>query len=447
MAHLVPKKQGKNTYFAIQESYRGADGTNHTRHLRYLGKADDLGNIRTSDISDMRAWGGVRAALSLAEVLNIGKIADDAIPKGGGIRPGDLLTILVLNRLLAPCSKLRLEQWYSSTALEEMLKVDGKKLSAQNLCAFLDYLTDEKVAEMEAAWAYLLEEKFQISMESIIFDITSTYTYGSIEGLSAHGHSRDHRPDLEQVNIGLAVTRPHFFPIMHRVFPGNMYDVTTLPSTAAALRARRPEGMTLVFDRGFLSEKNIALLDEIGFDFICGAEWTTEIECVALQAKGGLSVEGGLRPLRTRGKDDELSIWSGIREVYGRPRRVVVLHSSAMEGTDREGRERRLKEAEECLRALQASCQARCKAHDTLVVAIHKILDGVQHYFSINIEDVGAFTDISITPKASAEIDGRRLRWQNERLPAFIESLQKQDLSNQELRVRIRDELGDLRKH
>jgi len=81
------------------------------------------------------------------------------------------------------------------------------------------------------------------------------------------------------------------------------------------------------------------------------------------------------------------------------------------------------------------------------VVAIHKVLEGLRRYFSIDILDSGVCHAICITPKASADVDGRRLRWQNERLPAFIESRQELDLSNQELRARIRDELGELRHH
>ena len=444
MPHIVPKKQGKNTYYALQESYRGADGKVHTRHLRYLGKAGDLGNMNVTQVRDLHTWGGVRAALSLAEVLNIGKVADATLPKGGGPGAGDLLTILAINRLLEPCSKSGIEAWYSSTALEEMIGLAASKLSAQNLCAFLDYLTDDRVQRMEEAWASLLEKKFGMDMDSIIFDITSVYTYGSIEGLSAHGHSRDHRPDLEQVNIGLAVTWPHYIPTMHRVFEGDVPDVVTLPSTATALRSRSDRRITLVYDRGFLSAENIRMLDGLKeFDFICGAKWTNETTAIVDE----VTASSLLKPLRKRAKDDLLTSCELVRPVYGRQRKVFIYHSTAKTVSDKAIRERRVRAAEEELERLRSSVEVRCKDHDMLVVALHKATEGVKSFFDVDIEDHEPLNDVTIVKKPGLDVDLRKLRWVEERLPAFIQSLQGRELKNRELRKLINDELGDLRKY
>ena len=444
MVYISESTKNGKTYYSLHESYRDENGKVKTRHVKYLGPAKNLVGKSSGELVDSRTYGDVRAALDIVDGLDLRKIVSSIVPKGGGVDAGRLFAILAINRLLQPCSKLAMEEWYRHTSLPEMLEVPAEKLSAQNLCTFLDYLTDERIQRIEDALVDKVLEKHQLKTDSIIFDITSTYTYSSIEGLSAHGHSRDHRPDLEQVNIGLAVTNPHFIPVMHRVFPGNVPDIVTLPSTANALRSRTQGRLTLIYDRGFLSEDNVRVLDALPqVDFICGAKWTNDITDIVDEVVASKM----LAPLKQRGKDDQLDSCALVRRVYGRERKILVYNSSARAEADAATRERKMAEVAAELEALRASCAARNKEHDSLVVALHEATEGMKCYFDIDIEDHGPVNEISITRKEGADLDGRKLRYLEERLPAFIASLKSKALSNREVRARIREELGDLRKH
>ena len=393
---------------------------------------------------DFRSYGDVRAALDIAQGLGLAKIVNAAVNKQAGVDAGKLFTTLVINRLLEPCSKLAMEDWYGRTALPTLLGLPAEKVSAQNLCAFMDRLTDEKIVRIEDELVAQVLAKHPLGTDSIIFDITSTYTYSSIEGYSAHGHSRDHRPDLEQINIGLAVTYPHFVPIMHRIFPGNVPDIVTLPSTANALRSRPSGKLQLIYDRGFLSEDNVRVLDALPqVDFICGAKWTNDITDIVDEVVAGKL----LAPLKVRGKDDKLECASLIRTVYGRPRKVLVYHSSALAEGDAARRKRKLAEATQELEAVRASCLTRNKEHDLLVVAIHKATEGMKCYFATEIVDHGPVNEITVTRKEDADLDGRQVRYVEERLAALIAALKAKPLANREVRRLIRAELGDLRKH
>jgi transposase len=55
--------------------------------------------------------------------------------------------------------------------------------------------------------------------------------------LAQRGHSRDHRPDCNQVCLALAVTREGM-PLGYEVFAGNRTDVTTVEEIVEAMEAR-----------------------------------------------------------------------------------------------------------------------------------------------------------------------------------------------------------------
>ena len=82
----------------------------------------------------------------------------------------------------------------------------------------------------------------------MFFDTTSTYFEietpdtpgeGDTAGFRAYGHSKDHRPDLPQVVIGMAVTRTGI-PIRVWCWPGNTNDSALIRQVKDDLRAWKP---------------------------------------------------------------------------------------------------------------------------------------------------------------------------------------------------------------
>lgn len=416
--------------------------------LRYLGKTKDLARPRESEIHSIKSWGDVQALFSIANELQFSNIINRHIQKGGGVEPAKLMFILAINRLLDPCSKRKVGKWYSRTALDDILGVEADKLSCQNLCSFLDYLKPNKIEKIENAFTKLLQEKFGASMDYIIYDITSTYTFGSIEGLSARGYSRDHRSDLEQINIGLAVTEKEHFPIMHQVFEGNVPDIVTLPGTANKLNTSECldgiPNITLIHDRGFLSEDNIKVLDEMErFDFICGAKRTPDIYGFIDQAIARNDFD-------VIKKDKEGNTISGTAFdglLYDRTRKIVVVHSPTLQRTRSENRAKKIEKIKEALKKLQISCKKRKKAHDTLVVSLHETLTGLKKYIDVHITDHPECNVVDVVHKPDLIIDKRKLTWTDKRLELLIKELGSSQLPNRDIRAQINECLGDLRKY
>lgn len=88
--------------------------------------------------------------------------------------------------------------------------------------------------------------------------------------LAQPGYSRDHRPDCKQLVLALGVT-PEGFPLTYEVFPGNRLDRTTLLEMLDAIEKKHGKARRVwVFDRGIVSDENLALLRERGAHYLVG---------------------------------------------------------------------------------------------------------------------------------------------------------------------------------
>jgi transposase len=75
---------------------------------------------------------------------------------------------------------------------------------------------------------------------------------------------RDHRPDCRQLVLALVVIEEGF-PLSYEVFEGNCAKVTTLEEILGSVERKHAAlGRVWVFDRGIVSEENLALLRRRG---------------------------------------------------------------------------------------------------------------------------------------------------------------------------------------
>jgi Transposase DDE domain len=109
-------------------------------------------------------------------------------------------------------------------------------------------------------------------LSAVFMDTTSLSFYGEGgETLGEHGYSKDYRPDLKQMILGLIVDGDGR-PICTEMWPGNTADVTTLLSVVDRLRQRFSIGrVCVVADRGMISAATIARLEERKLEYILGA--------------------------------------------------------------------------------------------------------------------------------------------------------------------------------
>ena len=113
----------------------------------------------------------------------------------------------------------------------------------------------------------------------------------------AFGHSKDHRTDLPQVVIAMAVTRDGV-PVRCWTFPGNTADSAIIRTVKDDLAGWNLHRMVWVADRGFASAANRAYLTRGGGHYIHAEKLRhTNTEAAAALARAGRyrTVAGNLR--------------------------------------------------------------------------------------------------------------------------------------------------------
>ena len=180
--------------------------------------------------------------------------------------------LLAINRLCAPSSELGIEErWYPATALDDLLGIEEGTINDTRLYRCLDRLLPQKT-ELERHLKERYGELFGAEFDVLLYDLTSSYVEGQAEKnpMMRYGYSRDHRSDSKQVVIALIVN-PEGFPLSYETFDGDRTDVTTLEAVMRMVerkygRARR----VWVFDRGIVSEANLASLRKRGGQYLVG---------------------------------------------------------------------------------------------------------------------------------------------------------------------------------
>jgi hypothetical protein len=223
---------------------------------------------------ESRALGGAWALDGLWHRLEIGETLTGLL-RGRRLDPAAerALFAMVANRALAPASKLSCAGWVS-----EHVAIPGLAALSDDACyRAMDWLLEvegELAEQVYWATASLLN----LEVDLLFFDTTSTYfeteaadepSEDASKGFRTYGHSKDHRPDLPQVVLGLAVTRDGI-PIRVWTFPGNASDQELIRQVKDDLLAWKLGRVVWVTDRGFNSAENRRYFQRAGGHYITG---------------------------------------------------------------------------------------------------------------------------------------------------------------------------------
>ncbi len=187
-----------------------------------------------------------------------------------------LIFALVCNRALAPSSKRAALEWAREDT--QLPAVGALGSDPQVFYRAMDFLLDcEEEIQREVFFA--VANLLNLEVDVIFFDSSSTYfeieeedeadAEQGLEGLRRFGNSKDRRPDLPQVVVGLAVTREGI-PVRCWVFPGNASDQVLIRQVKDDLRAWKLNRVLWVVDTGFASAENRRYLQRAGGHYIIG---------------------------------------------------------------------------------------------------------------------------------------------------------------------------------
>ena len=238
------------------------------------------------EILDSRRLGGAWTLDRIWERLEIGqairRVAAGRRVDGTGAER--VIFALAAQRALEPASKLAATRWVA----ERVLAGDCPGFSDDQAYRAMDFLLgalDEIASEIFYSVAHLLN----LDVDIVFVDTTSTYWEMDVADELAElaeqaedddelagpeenaarvfGHSKDHRGDLPQVVIGMAVTRDGV-PVRCWTFPGNTQDQQIIRRIKDDLAGWNLRRLVWVADRGFASAANRAYLTRGGGHYI-----------------------------------------------------------------------------------------------------------------------------------------------------------------------------------
>jgi Transposase DDE domain len=187
--------------------------------------------------------------------------------------------LTVLHRLFVSGSDRAAEKWRADYRID---RTEGLQL--HHLYRIMTWLGEPLVDQSGASALAprcrkdLVEEELFARRRDLFAELSLVFmdtTSLSFEGqggaqLGRRGHSKDYRPDLHQMIVGLVMDQDGR-PLCSELWPGNTADVTTLLPVVDRLRARFGVGrICIVADRGMISAQTIAALEQRKLEYILG---------------------------------------------------------------------------------------------------------------------------------------------------------------------------------
>ena len=242
--------------------------------------------------------------------LRIAEIVDELCP----VRPvawithGEVIEALVANRLTAPAPMLRVQDWAAAMAVEETYGIAPGLLNDDRIARALDAVAPQLDAITGGVGAAAVTE-FGVDVSRLHWDLTSISLYGAYPEADEEypaprwGHPKDRRPDLKQIQTGLAVSGDGGIPVFHRPYSGGAAEVAQVTGAMTALKQiAGPRPFLLVGDSKLISYTNAAAMNAEGVGFVAplAASRIPAGLFAALPAGAGTAVD--YAPARDAGK-------------------------------------------------------------------------------------------------------------------------------------------------
>ena len=306
-------KSGEKAYYHYRYSYRvkidpaykGNKKKGKSKVVtinKYLGTAENIldkctnpekpNNVIVKEYGLVSALHKIAEDISLIKIINT--VCDERIK---GISIGEYLFIAAANRVGNHNSKATIGDWFSKTILPEKMEIDATSLTSQTFWSAFDsiipqetvykkmekynaryknkmsfdetqdFLTEQKINEIEMLLYPKLMELYNISTDTLIYDTTNFYHY--ISGNNEHtiipqtGKSKDGKNSKRLSGLLLAIDKEYGIPLFHALYQGNMHDSKLFPEALSKISSRLSEitksveGYTFIFDKGNNTQKNM----------------------------------------------------------------------------------------------------------------------------------------------------------------------------------------------
>jgi len=371
------KKSGKYQYLQIVEN-RKEKGKVKQRVISTIGRMDQLqdkGRIETlirslSRFSEKTMLILSRKSQVSADAVKIGpSIIFERLWNETGIKKAiqrllvnrryefdveRAIFLIVLHRLMVSGSDRFCERWRRDYFIN-----GTEQLDLHHLYRAMTFL-GEAVEDQKGATPFtprcnkdLIEESIFLDqrdlfsgLDLVFFDTTSIYFEGQGGSIGKRGHSKDHRPDLNQMVVGVIIDDKGK-PVCCEMWPGNTTDVKTLIPVIDSVRNRFSiNNFCVVADRGMISAGTINELKSQKIPYILG----TRMRRVNEIKYDVLSCGGRYREVYPEGSTSKEPAPLKVKEVFHNEKRYIVCMNTRQARKDAADRQAIIASLEEQLK-------------------------------------------------------------------------------------------------
>ena len=352
MASIQRVRVRGHSYWRIVESRR-VNGKPRLFVIAHLGKADDLlARLRAAEHLRLRSrsHGATTAVYALARKLDVAGTIDRHLGASGrrdrrqpahvadprrtpqrhdGLTVGRSLELVCIGRTCHATSKQGFAEWARTTTLGDVAGVDLEPLSSQHFWDQMEQVPIEVLAAIEREIVARAIERFSLPLDTLLYDATNFFTFiASTNGrceLPARGRNKQKRHDLRQLGVALLCTRRDGIPLMHQMYAGQVPDARSFAEVLPLIRqrlvdlGRELDSLTLVYDKGNVSQLNQGLVDQTQLHYVA-----------SLTASSQRALITEANPLVQSVKldeDESVMAYRTRRTIWGAERTLVIVVS------------------------------------------------------------------------------------------------------------------------
>jgi len=337
MASLIKRIKKGRAYYYIVECKR-VNGNPRIVKQIYLGTLEKiLDNHRchaapAAQEVDLTRFGPM-ALWDVAVSLGLPEMTDHAFPKRRqGPSISQFLLLAALGRAFAPCSKAQIGQWYAKTALQKEWGVKPLAFTSQHFWNAMERIPLGRLNDLEKEISLHIAHVEKLAPKALLYDCTNYFTYidtlNDRNSQAQRGRNKQGRHNLRQLGLSVAVTPDFHIPLFHRLYPGNLNDITAFYGVYDEVVERfhalssTSEDLTLILDKGNMSEQALFMLHDQKIHVIAAASLSHHPDLKQISLKHFQQVD----PERLPG----ISAWRGKKESGGYEWTVLVEHSTSL---------------------------------------------------------------------------------------------------------------------
>jgi transposase len=257
--------------------------------------------VGTTTQFDTQRVGALPVIAEFCERLQLRRLINDLVPWEGDVPLGDIVEILVANRLLEPKPIYKLGSWATKTTLANFYNLTEEKLHDDCIGRALERIADHG-DNVQSALVMRIIRDFDLDVRQVHYDMSTIELHGSYEDYAegpldaqtprpTYGHTKSGRKNVKQIQFGINVVKDGAVPIGHRAFDGNAPESPTHLDNLKRLSQLLPKGDLLYMaDSKFDSKENLLAVAARKGKFLSTGALTEDLQQLFLSVKDQLQL-------------------------------------------------------------------------------------------------------------------------------------------------------------